>query len=104
MYIHFYANMRTIVGQETFEVPDTKNIQTLGDLLSYLVQQFPVLQSYLLDSAEQLRSDVPIFIDGRNPRLTNTGLKTLVNPDAVISLFSPISSGRMNVEAMRNAD
>jgi len=104
MRIHFYANMRTLVGQEVFEVTDSKNIQTLGDLLDLLVQQFPVLRAYLFDSRDQLRSDIPIFIDGRNPRLSTTGLKSTIKPDAIISLFSPISSGRMNVEVIRDSD
>ena len=103
MRIHFYANMRTLVGQQVFEVTDT-SIQTLGDVLDRLVQQFPMLQSYLLDSTGQLRPDVPIFIDGRNPRLSSIGMNSPIKTDAIISLFSPISSGRMNVEVMRDSD
>lgn len=103
MLIHFYANMRTIVGRESFDITDFESNKTLGDLLESLVQQFPVLQSYLFNPKGDLRQDVPIFIDGRNPRLSNTGLDTLIKPDAVISLFSPISSGRMNVEVIRDS-
>ena len=103
MRIHFYANMRTIVGREAFDITDLESSKTLGDLLESLVQQFPVLQSYLFGPTGELRQDVPIFIDGRNPRLSNTGLDTLIKPDAAISLFSPISSGRMNVEVMRDS-
>ena len=103
MRVHFYANMRTLVGQETFDITELEDSNTLGSLLAHLVQQFPILKSYLLDPTGELRQDVPIFIDGRNPRLGNTGLDALIDPDAVISLFSPISSGRMNVEVMRDS-
>ena len=46
---------------------------------------------------------MPIFINGRNPRLDQDGLKQFLDPEDVISIFSPIASGRMNVEGMRTA-
>jgi hypothetical protein len=45
--------------------------------------------------------DVPIFVNGRNPRLETLGVDMPLRADDVISMFSPISSGKMNVEVMR---
>jgi hypothetical protein len=41
----------------------------------------------LFDSAGNLRQDVPIFVDGRNPRLSGQGLDVRLDSDAVISFF-----------------
>jgi hypothetical protein len=54
-----------------------------------------------LDSNNELRQDVPVYVDGRNPRLAPVGIDTPLKTDSVISFFSPISSGRMNVEVLR---
>lgn len=101
MRIRFYANLRTVVGRERLVIPDLEGGNTLRNLLTSLCQRFPQLQPDLFDAAGNLRPDVPIFINGRNPRLINQGLDIPIDPDAEISFFSPISSGRMNVEVLR---
>jgi len=98
--IHFYANMRTMTGLAHLEVP-LASARTLRALLDRLIELFPGLHPNLLDQHGDLRHDVPIFVNGRNPRLTRAGTGMLLKPDDIISLFSPISSGRMNVEVMR---
>jgi len=55
----------------------------------------------LLDERGDLRPDVPVYVDGRNPRLMKDGIDALLQPDSIVSFFSPISSGRMNVEVLR---
>ena len=102
MKIRFYANMRTIVGQEIFDVVDLNGNKTLRGLLNTLIESFPNIQSYLFNSTNDLLPDVPIFVNGRNPRLEKLGVDMLLGPDDVISMFSPISSGKMNVEVMRD--
>lgn len=103
MKIRFYANMRTIAGQESFEVADLNGDKTLRSLLNILIEHFPTIQPYLFNSANDLLPDVPIFVNGRNPRLEILGVDMPLNSDDVISMFSPISSGKMNVEVMRDA-
>lgn len=100
MQIRFYANMRTIVGQETFDIADLHGNVHLRELFTHLVGHFPVIHPYLFDAQNNLRQDVPIFVNGRNPRLDGA-MDALLRPDDIISLFSPISSGKMNVEVMR---
>jgi molybdopterin converting factor small subunit len=103
MRIRFYANMRTLVGQDVYDVANMEGGNTLGSLLANVVEQFPEIRMHILDSAGNLRPDIPFFVDGRNPRLGGEGLDTWLDSNAEISIFSPISSGRMNVEVMRNS-
>jgi len=100
MQANFYANMRTIIGVSTLEVDDAR-VDTFRKLVAFLVEQFPEAKAHLLNSDDELRQDVPVYVNGRNPRLSTTGIDTPLNPDAVVSFFSPISSGRMNVEVLR---
>jgi hypothetical protein len=100
MQLRFYANMRTIMGRTSLGINDPK-VDTFRKLVFYLVDQFPDSRFHLLDSNDGLRPDVPVYVDGRNPRLTQIGIDTPLKPDSIISFFSPISSGRMNVEVLR---
>ena len=102
MQVRFYANMQTIVGREIFEVADLYGDKTLRNLLNILIGKFPNIQPYLFNSTNDLLPDVPIFVNGRNPRLEKLGVDMLLGSDDVISMFSPISSGKMNVEVMRD--
>ena len=103
MQVRFYANMRTIVGREFFEVANIDGDKTLRNLLNILIENFPNIQPYLFNSKDELLPDVPIFVNGRNPRLEVLGVDMPLGADDVISMFSPISSGKMNVEVMRDA-
>ena len=101
MQIRFYANMRTVVGQESFDVAELNGDKTLRSLLNILVKHFPEVHPYLFNSKNDLLPDVPIFVNGRNPRLEALGVDMPLGADDVVSMFSPISSGKMNVEVMR---
>ncbi len=100
MQVRFYANMRTIVGQETLDV-DLSGSVTLDSLFQVLAERFPAIYPHLFDEHDNLRQDVPVFVNGRNPRLDGA-LDAPLQPQDVISLFSPISSGKMNVEVLRD--
>jgi MoaD family protein len=101
MQVRFYANIRTMVGQEIFDVADLNGNKTLRSLLNLLIENFPNIQPYLFNSKNDLLPDMPIFVNGRNPRLEKLGVDMPLGADDVISMFSPISSGKMNVEVMR---
>jgi len=100
MQAKFYANMRTIIGIPELDLDDA-HINTFRELIAYLIERFPEAKHHLVNSNDKLRQDVPVFVDGRNPRLASVGLDTPLKPDSVVSFFSPISSGRMNVEVLR---
>ena len=100
MQARFYANMRTVVGTSTLDV-DNLGVDTLRKLVIFLVELYPDSKFHLLDERGDLRPDVPVYVDGRNPRLMKDGIDALLQPDSIVSFFSPISSGRMNVEVLR---
>lgn len=100
MQLRFYANMRTVVGISSLDMNDAR-VDTFRKLIAYLTENFPETRPHLLDSDDNLRQDVPVYVDGRNPRLAAVGLDTPLKPDSIVSFFSPISSGRMNVEVLR---
>ena len=100
MQLRFYANMRTIINISSLGVDDLR-VDTFRKLVDLLIERFPEAKPHLLDSNDNLRQDVPVYVDGRNPRLSTLGIDTPLNPDSVVSFFSPISSGRMNVEVLR---
>ena len=103
IHIRFYANMRTLTGQSRLEIAYS-GAKTLRELVARLVELYPDIQPDLFDEHGNLRQDVPIFVNGRNPRLTETGLDIVLESNDEISLFSPISSGKMNVEVMRTPE
>ena len=100
MQLRFYANMRTVIGSTSLEISDA-HADTFRKLLGFLVDQYPQAAFHLLDERGDLRPDAPVYVDGRNPRLLKDGIDSQLQPDSIISFFSPISSGRMNVEVLR---
>jgi molybdopterin converting factor small subunit len=100
MQARFYANMRTVIGTSSLNVDDAK-IDSFRKLVTYLVELYPNAEFHLLDSNGDLRQDVPVYVDGRNPRLMREGIDAPLKPDSIVSFFSPIASGRMNVEVLR---
>ena len=100
MQLRFYANMRTTVGGSSLEIAES--VASFRDLLALLVEKYPETAFHLLDADGNLRPDVPVYVDGRNPRLTAAGIDTPLKPDSTVSFFSPISSGKINVEVLRD--
>jgi molybdopterin converting factor small subunit len=100
MQVRFYANMRTVIGESSLEVNDG-SVDSFRKLLAFLLALYPDSTFHLLDDHGNLRQDVPVYVDGRNPRLSPIGIDAPLKPDSIVSFFSPISSGRMNVEVLR---
>lgn len=100
MQLRFYANMRTVIGRTSLEIND-ESVDTFHKLLNVLVETYADAAPHLLDERGSLRPDVPVYVDGRNPRLLKDGIDSALQPGSVISFFSPIASGKMNVEVLR---
>ena len=100
MNIDLYGMLRLVSGVKrvVVELPPGA---TLMDHLVELIRLYPDLQSGLLDEHGRLRADLPLFLNGRNPRLLPGSLHAVPQPDDILSLFSPVSSGRINVEVLR---
>ena len=95
--VNFYGIYRLLVGGKTVEISIASNA-TLIDLLQAITIQFPSLRNEIFDARGNLFAYIPLFINGRNPRLLAAGVHTVIRPLDVLSIFSPISSGRINVE------
>jgi len=97
MKVDFYGIYRRLVGGKTIECNTTPD-STLLDLLNAVTLKFPALRYELFDECGNLFPYIPLFINGRNPRLLELGVNTVIEPRDVLSIFSPISIGRINVE------
>jgi hypothetical protein len=102
MNIDLYGTLRQVAGVKrvVVELPPGANLM---DYLMELIQIYPNLQAGLMDEHGGLRTDLPLFINGRNPRLLPVAMHAVPQPDDNLSLFSPVSSGRINVEVLRGS-
>jgi molybdopterin converting factor small subunit len=93
--VDFYGIYRPIVGARSIEVDDGLAVR---QVLAMVVARFPALRDELLDRDGQLYPWIPLYVNGRNPRLWAEGLDRPIGAADVLSIFSPISSGKINVE------
>jgi MoaD family protein len=100
MRVNFFAMAREMVGVSSLELSVAEGL-TVRQLLERLAERYPPLRQNWLDAHGRLHADVPLFVNGRNPRLLPQGLETPLASDDVLSVFSPVASGRLNVEVLR---
>jgi molybdopterin synthase sulfur carrier subunit len=98
MRVDFYGIYRPIVGTKSIEVEDGLSVR---QVLDAVVARYPALRDELLDADGRLYPWVPVYVNGRNPRLSIDGLDRPIGAAEVISIFSPIASGKINVEETR---
>ena len=102
MKIKFYGTMQIITGKTSEHVAQTQ-ATTVNQVFDWLFAQFPQIQFFLHDALGNVDAQIPVFVNGRNPRLAPDGLNAPLQADDTICLFSPISSGKINVEVMHKA-
>ncbi len=100
MKVNFFAAYREIAGGKTVEFEIEHNA-TVRNLLEAVVTRFPPLRGELLDPQGQLYPWIPLYVNGRNPRLLEHGVDSILQPDDVLSIFTPLASGRLNVEDIK---
>jgi len=96
MRVDFYGIFRPIVGVKSIEVENDLNLR---QVLAHIVARYPALRAELLDEQGRLYPWIPLYVNGRNPRLWADGLERPIGAADVVSIFSPIASGKINVEA-----
>ena len=102
MKIKFYGTMQIITGRTTAQVGQMQ-AATVNQIFDWLFVQYPQIQFFLHDASGNVDAQIPVFVNGRNPRLAPDGLNAPLQADDTICLFSPISSGKINVEVMHKA-
>jgi MoaD family protein len=102
MRVNFYGTLRDLTGDETVEL-DAHLGLTARQIIELLAVRYPQLRDVFLDAHNRLYDYIPMFVNGRNPRLLPGGLDTHLENKDVVSLFSTISVGRMNVEALQGS-
>lgn len=100
MVVNFYGSLRMLTGTKSLVV-DLPEGSDLAALLKEVLWRFPALHDELFDEQGRLRDSLPLFLNGCNPRLLPEPLKAPLRTDDILSLFSPVSSGRINVEVLR---
>ena len=100
MRVEFYGVYRTIAGNKTIEIESTHGM-TARQALHMICTRYPALRDELFNEHGDVYAYIPLYVNGRNPRLLASGLNTMLQPNDMLSLFSPISSGKMNVETLR---
>ena len=100
MIVNLYGVYRLVAGKKTLEIEITPGLSIRGTL-DLVTVQVPDLRGEIFDLQGDVFSYIPIYINGRNPRLLEGGFDRVVHPTDVLSIFSPISSGRINVEEAR---
>ncbi len=93
--VDVYGIYRPIVGANSIELDDGL---TAREAMLVMVKRYPALRDELLDRDGQLYSWIPVYVNGRNPRLWADGLDRPIASGDVLSIFSPIASGKINVE------
>ena len=93
--VDFYGIYRPMVGASSIEIDDGLSVR---QMLAIIVARYPSLRDELLDRDGQLYPWIPLYLNGRNPRLWADGLDRPIGPEDVLSIFSPIASGKINVE------
>ena len=100
MRVDFYGVYRPMVGAHSIELAGDLNLRQVLDIV---VTRYPVLRAELLDGGGQVYPWIPLYINGRNPRLWIDGLDRPIGAAEVVSIFSPIASGKINVEEARKS-
>ena len=92
MIVHYYANLRQIVGsrQVDFVLPQGG---TLRQLVEEMVKRFPGLKMEMLDQQGNLYGHIHIFVNGRDNTFLDGSLETILDPDDTISIFPPVGGG-----------
>lgn len=98
MRVDFYGIYRPIVGTKSIEFEDGLSVR---QVLEAVVTRYPPLRVEFLDEHGELYPWVPVFVNGRNPRLWADGLDRPLGAEDVLTILSPIASGKINVEDIK---
>lgn len=92
MEVHFYATLRSIVGQKTVEI-DLPAGATVREMIAEVVSRYPDLRRQLLDENGELYDHMHVFINGRDAPYLEEGMDTQISPEDTVNMFPPVGGG-----------
>ena len=92
MNVHFYATLRSIVGQKTIQV-DMPNGSTAQQLIDLVVSDYPDLGPELLDEDGNFHSHMKMFINGREAVYLDDKFGYVMQPTDKVDIFPPVGGG-----------
>ena len=91
MNVRVYATLRPIVGGPVAQL-HTDTGDTFRQLLDELLTRWPRLERELLDKEGALRTNIHIFLNGRDVRYLG-GLDIPIPENADVCIFPPVGGG-----------
>jgi molybdopterin synthase sulfur carrier subunit len=92
MRIRFHATLRDAVGGREPDVDLTAPF-TAQALVDHVVARWPAAREWLLDADGSLRSQVHVFVNGRDARYLDDGLGTTIRDDDQVDVFPAVGGG-----------
>ena len=92
MKVRVYATLRPIVGGPIAEL-STDTGDTFRQMLDELLVRWPLLERELLDKQGAVRTNIHIFLNGRDVRYLG-GLEMAIPENADVCIFPPVGGGR----------
>ncbi len=91
MQVRFYADLRSVVGATTVDVPDEES-GTAGAVMRHLATAYPGLREKLWNDEGAWTGYVTVLVNGRHMQYLQ-GLETPLRPSDQLSMFPPIGGG-----------
>lgn len=91
MNVRVYATLRPIVGGKEAQLT-TGTGDTFRQMLEEMITRWPELKREFFDSNGELRSNIHIFLNGRDVRYLG-GLDTTIPENADVCIFPPVGGG-----------
>jgi MoaD family protein len=91
MNVRVYATLRPIVGGKEASLTAGPG-DTFRQLIDEMLVRWPALARELLDSKGELRSNIHIFLNGRDVRYLG-GLEMPIPENADVCIFPPVGGG-----------
>jgi len=91
MNVRVYATLRPIVGGPVAQLT-TDTGDTFTQMLNELLVRWPALERELLDKQGGVRTNIHIFLNGRDVRYLG-GLDMAIPVNADVCIFPPVGGG-----------
>ncbi len=92
MNVRVYATLRPIVGGKEADLAAGPG-DTFRQMIDEMIVRWPGLQRELFDAKGELRSNIHIFLNGRDVRYLG-GLDMPIPDNADVCIFPPVGGGQ----------